>query len=82
MITNEEIKALAIAHGFKLSNETGDDLKTYVYEFSRGLIALAQQVKPLASSLVQIGDSFSSEQYAIEIAQDIHKAKILKELTK
>lgn len=47
MISDEQIKALAVARGFKLTNETGDDLKPYVYEFARDLIALAQQVKPL-----------------------------------
>lgn len=47
MISDEQIKALALARGFKLTNETGDDLKPYVYEFSRDLIALAQEVKPL-----------------------------------
>lgn len=47
MISDEQIKALAVARGFKLTNETGDDLKPYVYEFARDLIALAQQIKPL-----------------------------------
>ena len=47
MITDEQIKQLAVSCGFKLTNETGDDLKPYVYEFARELIALAQQVKPL-----------------------------------
>lgn len=47
MITDEQIKQLAVSCGFKLTNETGDDLKSYVYEFARELIALAQQVKPL-----------------------------------
>ena len=43
MITDEQIKQLAVSCGFKLTNETGDDLKSYVYEFARELIALAQQ---------------------------------------
>lgn len=47
MITDGQIKQLAVSCGFKLTNETGDDLKPYVYEFARELIALAQQVKPL-----------------------------------
>ena len=47
MITYEQIKQIAVSCGFKLTNETGDDLKPYVYEFARELIALAQQVKPL-----------------------------------
>ena len=47
MITDEQIKQLAVSCGFKLTNENGDDLKPYVYEFARELIALAQQVKPL-----------------------------------
>lgn len=47
MITDEQIKQLAVSCGFKLTNETGDDLKPYVYAFARELIALAQQVKPL-----------------------------------
>ena len=47
MITDEQIKQLAVSCGFKLTNETGDDLKPYVYEFARELIGMAQQVKPL-----------------------------------
>jgi len=47
MITDEQIKALAVKRGFKLNNVNGDDLKPYVHSFSRDLIALAQQVKPL-----------------------------------
>ena len=54
MITDEQIKQLAVSCGFKLTNETGDDLKPYVYEFARELIALAQQVKPL--EFVKTGD--------------------------
>jgi len=44
MIPDEQIKQLAVSHGFKLTNETGDDLKPYVYEFTRDIIALAQQI--------------------------------------
>lgn len=47
MIPDEQIKQLAVSCGFKLTNETGDDLKPYVYEFAGDVIALAQQVKPL-----------------------------------
>jgi len=47
MIPEEQIKQLAVSCGFKLTNETGDDLKPYVYKFARELIAMAQQVKPL-----------------------------------
>lgn len=47
MITDGQIKQLAVSCGFKLTNETGDDLKPYVYEFTRDIIELAQQVKPL-----------------------------------
>lgn len=54
MITDEQIKQLAVSCGFKLTNETSDDLKPYVYEFARELIALAQQVKPL--EFVKTGD--------------------------
>lgn len=43
-ITDDQIKALAVSHGFRLNNETGDDLKPYVYEFARDLIALATKV--------------------------------------
>lgn len=55
MITDEQIKQLAVSCGFKLTNETGDDLKPYVYEFARELIALAQQVKPL--EWVEVSDA-------------------------
>ena len=54
MIPDEQIKQLAVSCGFKLTNETGDDLKPYVYEFVRELIALAQQVKSL--EFVKTGD--------------------------
>ena len=47
MITDEQIKQLAVSCGFKLTNETGDDLKPYVYAFARRLIAMAHEVKPL-----------------------------------
>lgn len=47
MITKEQIKQAAIARGFKLNNDAGDDLKPYVYEFARDIIALAQEVRPL-----------------------------------
>lgn len=47
MISDEQIKAMASARGFKLTNETGDDLKPYVYAFARDLIAVAQYVEPL-----------------------------------
>lgn len=47
MITKDQIKQAAIARGFKLSNEAGDDLKPYVYEFARDIIKLAQEVRPL-----------------------------------
>ena len=40
MIPEEQIKQLAVSCGFKLTNETGDDLKPYVYEFARELIAM------------------------------------------
>lgn len=53
-MNDEQIKQLAVSCGFKLTNETGDDLKPYVYEFVRELIALAQQVKPL--EFVKTGD--------------------------
>lgn len=42
MITNEQIKALAVARGFKLNARISPeewDLRAYVYEFSRDLIA-------------------------------------------
>jgi len=42
MISDEQIKQAAIARGFKLNNENGDDLKPYVYEFARDLIAMAR----------------------------------------
>ena len=54
MITDEQIKQLAVSCGFKLTNETGDDLKPYVYEFTRDFIELAQHVKPL--EFVKTGD--------------------------
>lgn len=47
MIADEQIKTIFVKHGFKLSNETGDDLKQYVYDAARELIALAQEVEPL-----------------------------------
>ena len=56
MITDEQIKQLAVSCGFKLTNETGDDLKPYVYEFARELIALAQQVNSLEFRRDEDGD--------------------------
>lgn len=53
---DEHIKQLAVKHGFKLTNEAGDDLKPYVYEFARNLIALAQQIKPLEFVQDSVGD--------------------------
>lgn len=45
-ITDAQIKELFLAKGFKL-NEGGLDLRPYVYEAARDLIALAQEVPPL-----------------------------------
>lgn len=38
---NEQIKQIFVRNGFKLTNEAGDDLKPYVYEAARALIAAA-----------------------------------------
>lgn len=45
-ITDEQIKELFLAKGFKLK-EGSRDLRPYVYEAARDLIALAQEVPPL-----------------------------------
>lgn len=62
-ITDEMIKEAAVKRGFKLTNETEDDLKPYVYEFARELIALAQQVKPLV---------FVKRQFHVPVGPDAH----------
>ena len=56
MISDEQIRQIFVAHGFKLNNETGDDLKPYVYDAARALIKAAQQVKEL--EFVEV-DSFT-----------------------
>lgn len=56
MINDEQIKQVFVQHGFKLSNESGDDLKPYVYKAARDLIALAQEVKPLVFKQDEDGD--------------------------
>lgn len=119
MITNDKIREILTAgeNAFKMHDIDGkQDLKLYVYERVRALIAEAQQVKPLEFNpdekldygydLIaytsyghyglqrQFGattyalfingkrehEPFSSVEFAVEIAQDIHKAKILREL--
>lgn len=44
------------------------------------IVGTDQSCISLSCNQVRIDGDFSSEQYAIEIAQDIHKAKILREL--
>lgn len=43
MISDEQIKQIFVNHGFKLTNESGDDLKPYVYEAARALIKAIEQ---------------------------------------
>lgn len=52
-ISTEQIREIFVRNGFKLSNETGDDLKQYVYSAARELIALAQEVEPLKFDKIQ-----------------------------
>lgn len=64
MISDEQIKALAVARGFKLTNETGDDLKPYVYEFARDLLAFsASEIETLMRSTKGMSTHSIKDQY-------------------
>lgn len=61
-ITDEQIKALALANGFKLKEQPNGttDLNPYVYEFARELLASCQTVSvKQPKSIPQAFDSFS-----------------------
>lgn len=47
-MTNERIKEIALANGFKLKEQPSGvkDLNPYVYEFARALIISTSHVKP------------------------------------
>ena len=63
MITKDQIKQAALARGFKLSNDAGDDLKPYVYEFARDMIALAQEVRPLVFAQSGVSSKTANTNY-------------------
>lgn len=50
------IKDVFLRHGFRLSNETGDDLKEYVYEAAESLLAAFGLVRqPLTDEQIKRG---------------------------
>ena len=54
------IKDVFLRHGFRLSNETGDDLKEYVYEAAESLLAAVEPARqPLTDEQIKRGKSES-----------------------